>query len=119
MSAEIAPPGKGEVLVRALYSGISRGTESLVFRGEVPESQHQIMRAPFQEGEFPGPVKYGYASVGEVLQEGEGAAPLVGRTVFALFPHQDVYTVPASAVAPLPEGVPAGGRCSRPTWRRR
>ncbi len=94
----------GEVLVRARFSGISRGTESLVFRGEVPESQHAAMRAPFQEGDFPGPVKYGYASVGEVL---EGPPELVGRDVFCLHPHQDRYVVPASAVVPLPASTPA------------
>jgi len=97
----------GEVTVRTIYSGISRGTESLVFRGEVPPSQYQVMRAPFQEGEFPGPVKYGYASVGEV-QEDSAPSELVGRIVFCLYPHQDRYCVPADAVSPLPEGVPPG-----------
>lgn len=104
-SAPLPPPGSGEVLVRALFSGISRGTESLVYRGRVPESQREVMRAPFQEGAFPGPVKYGYLSVGEVL---EGPSNLQGRTVFCLHPHQDRYVVPAEAVTPLPEGVPAG-----------
>lgn len=103
MVADLAPRQEGEVLVRTLYSGVSRGTESLVFRGEVPASQHQAMRAPFQEGDFPAPVKYGYASVGQVV---EGPDALRGREVFCLYPHQDVYCVPASAVVPLPEGVP-------------
>jgi threonine dehydrogenase-like Zn-dependent dehydrogenase len=97
-------PSEGEVLVRALYSGVSRGTETLVFRGGVPESQHAAMRAPFQEGDFPAPVKYGYLSVGEVE---EGPADLVGRTVFCLYPHQTRYVVPATAVTPVPENVPA------------
>ena len=94
-----------EVLVRTRYSGVSRGTEALVFRGEIPQSQIRAMRAPFQEGEFPGPVKYGYCSVGEVL---EGPDVLAGRTVFCLYPHQDVYVVPATAVTPLPDWLPAG-----------
>ncbi|MEU0601127.1 zinc-binding alcohol dehydrogenase [Streptomyces sp. NPDC006393] len=97
-------PGEGEVVVRALYSGISRGTETLVFRGQVPASQYDAMRAPFQEGDFPGPVKYGYLSVG-VVEEGPGE--LVGRTVFCLYPHQTRYAVPAAAVTPVPESVPA------------
>lgn len=97
-------PQPGEVGVRALYSGISRGTESLVFQGRVPRSEWQRMRAPFQEGDFPGPVKYGYVSVG-LVEEGEPA--LVGREVFCLYPHQDRYVVPAAAVTPLPEGLPA------------
>jgi threonine dehydrogenase-like Zn-dependent dehydrogenase len=107
VQVDLAARQAGEVLVRAIYSGISRGTESLVFRGEVPPSQYQVMRAPFQEGEFPGPVKYGYASVGEV-QEDSASGDLVGRIVFCLFPHQDVYSVPADDVTPVPEGVPAG-----------
>ena len=98
-------PAEGEVVVRSLWSGVSRGTETLVFRGGVPENQHTTMRAPFQEGDFPGPVKYGYLNVG-VVEEGPDA--LVGRTVFCLYPHQTRYVVPASAVTPVPESVPAG-----------
>lgn len=96
-------PGEGDVLVRSLYSGVSRGTETLVFRGGVPESQYAAMRAPFQEGEFPAPVKYGYLSVG-VVEEGPDA--LAGRTVFCLYPHQTRYVVPASAVTVVPDSVP-------------
>jgi NADPH:quinone reductase-like Zn-dependent oxidoreductase len=90
-------PGSGDVVVRALRSGVSRGTETLAFRGAVPP------RAPFQEGEFPGPVKYGYLSVGAVE---EGPAELRGRTVFCLYPHQTAYVVPAGAVTVVPDGVP-------------
>ncbi|UUN28164.1 zinc-binding alcohol dehydrogenase [Streptomyces sp. FIT100] len=97
-------PGADDVVVRALWSGVSRGTESLVFRGGVPRSQHAAMRAPFQEGDFPGPVKYGYLGVGVVE---EGPRRLSGRTVFCLYPHQSRYVVPASAVTPVPDGVPA------------
>lgn len=104
MAAPLPERQEGDVLVRTLYSGISRGTEALVFRGEVPPSQYEAMRAPFQEGDFPAPVKYGYANVGEVE---EGPEALVGRTVFCLFPHQDRYVVPAAAVVAVPQGVPA------------
>ncbi len=97
-------PGPGDVVVRALHSGISRGTETLVFRGEVPEGQRAAMRAPFQDGDLPGPVKYGYLSVGVVEH---GPAELLGRTVFCLHPHQSAYVVPAEAVVPVPDGVPA------------
>ncbi|MEV4631012.1 dehydrogenase [Micromonospora sp. NPDC049523] len=96
-------PGDGEVLVRSRYSGISRGTETLVFSGGVPVSQYAAMRAPFQEGDFPGPLKYGYLNVG-VVEEGPGE--LLGRTVFCLYPHQSAYVVPASAVVAVPDGVP-------------
>ncbi|MER6673203.1 zinc-binding alcohol dehydrogenase [Streptomyces sp. NPDC000983] len=100
----LPPVAEGEVRVRALYSAVSRGTETLVFRGGVPESQHRAMRAPFQEGDFPAPVKYGYLSVGVVE---EGPAELVGVTVFCLYPHQTHYVVPATAVTPVPPDVPA------------
>jgi hypothetical protein len=103
VTADLGPRQEHEVLVRALYSGISRGTEALVFRGEVPASQREVMRAPFQEGDFPGPVKYGYSSVGEVV---EGPDGLRGRAVFCLHPHQDLYHVPAQAVHALPDDVP-------------
>lgn len=99
----LAAPGDGDVVVRALFSGVSRGTEALVFQGRVPASEHARMRAPFQAGEFPAPVKYGYASVGIVER---GPAALEGRHVFALFPHQTRYVVPAAAVAVLPDDVP-------------
>jgi hypothetical protein len=100
----LAAPAQDEVVVRAIYSGISRGTEALVFGGHVPASEWQRMRAPFQAGDFPAPVKYGYASVGIVEQ---GPPDLAGRTVFALHPHQTRYLVPAAAVHVLPEAVPA------------
>jgi NADPH:quinone reductase-like Zn-dependent oxidoreductase len=95
----------GHVRVRTLHSAISRGTEGLVLRDEVPASEYQRMRAPFQAGDFPAPVKYGYVNVGRVEQ---GPAALLGRTVFCLYPHQTLYQVPADAVLPVPPGVPAG-----------
>ena len=91
--------------MRTLYSGISRGTESLVFRGRVPPSEFERMRAPFQDGAFPGPVKYGYANVGQVE---EGPADLKGRLVFTLYPHQTHFIVPSTAVHLLPVGTPPG-----------
>jgi 2-desacetyl-2-hydroxyethyl bacteriochlorophyllide A dehydrogenase len=100
----LAPPQFGDVLVRALYSGISRGTERLVFNGRVPPSEYQRMRAPFQAGDFPAPVKYGYASVGRIE---DGPEDLRDRAVFVLYPHQTRYVVPATAVHVLPTTVPA------------
>jgi threonine dehydrogenase-like Zn-dependent dehydrogenase len=95
--------GPGDVVVRTLFSGVSRGTETLVFRGGVPPSQYAAMRAPFQEGDLPGPVKYGYLNVGVVEH---GPAELRGRTVFCLYPHQTRYVVPAGSVTVVPDGVP-------------
>jgi threonine dehydrogenase-like Zn-dependent dehydrogenase len=100
---QIALPGAGEVRVKTLYSAISRGTESLVFDGRVPVSEFERMRAPFMAGDFPFPVKYGYAAVGRV-ESGEGA--LQGKNVFALFPHQTAFNIPVSAAVALPGDVP-------------
>ena len=94
----MAAPDGGSVQVRALISGISRGTESLVFQGRVPESEWQRMRCPFQEGDFPFPVKYGYAMVGALE-----ANPKM--RVFALHPHQTHFVVPKDAVTDIPDNV--------------
>lgn len=101
---ELPQRGPQDCLVRTLWSGISRGTERLVFEGRVPVSEHDRMRAPFQEGAFPFPVKYGYCAVGTVE---EGPPVLVGETVFCLYPHQDRFVVPAGRVVVVPKVVPA------------
>lgn len=100
----LADPGPDDVVVEALFSGISRGTESTVFHGRVPPEEYQRMRAPFQAGDFPGPVKYGYAAVGRVVA---GPDRLRDTTVFALYPHQTRFVVPAAAVHVVPTAVPA------------
>ncbi|WP_152192528.1 zinc-dependent alcohol dehydrogenase [Georgenia satyanarayanai] len=101
--APLDPPTPGDVLVRTLSSAISRGTETLVHHHAVPESVRPLMRAPFQEGDLPGPVKYGYLSVGVVEV---GPDELFGRRVFCLHPHQTRYVVPTTAVVPVPDDVP-------------
>lgn len=95
-SEPLPQPGHAEVMVTALYSAVSRGTERLVMDGNVPESEAERMRCPHQSGTFPFPVKYGYALVGEAE----------GRTVFVLHPHQSAAIVPRSAVVPVPDAVP-------------
>lgn len=102
-SVELPEVGAGQVLVRTLHTGVSRGTESLVFRGEVPPSQYAAMRAPHQEGDFPGPVKYGYLNVGVVDQ---GPDALLGKTVFCLYPHQTAFVADAGDVVGVPVDVP-------------
>ncbi|MBQ0808584.1 zinc-binding alcohol dehydrogenase [Roseovarius sp.] len=94
-------PGPGDVVIETLYTGISRGTERLVFEGRVPASEHATMRAPLQEGEFPAPVKYGYCAVGRVSGGAEA-----GQVVFVLHPHQTRFACPVQMAVPVPEGVP-------------
>jgi hypothetical protein len=90
-------PGPDEVWVCTLASGVSRGTEALVFAGRVPPSQYQVMRAPLMEGEFPFPVKYGYSAVGRMDD---------GSRVFVLHPHQDRFLAPAGMCVRIPDAVP-------------
>ena len=99
----LPPVGPEDAVVTTLWSGLSRGTERLVFEGRVSATESERMRAPLQEGDFPFPVKYGYCAVGLVEQ---GPPALRGRAVFALHPHQDRFVAPARLLAPLPEGVP-------------
>ena len=101
---ELPPPQAGEARVRALFSGISRGTERLVFNGAIGQDEWERMRCPLQEGAFPFPVKYGYCATGVVE---EGPAGLLGREVFCLHPHQDYFNAPVEALRPIPMGVPA------------
>lgn len=103
-AAHLPMPKPGEARVRTLFSGVSRGTERLVFSGAVGQSEWERMRGPMQEGAFPFPVKYGYCATGVVE---EGPADLVGRAVFCLHPHQDYFVAPAAALAPIPDGIPA------------
>jgi hypothetical protein len=90
-------PAAGQFLVHTLVSSVSRGTESLVFAGRVPKSQHQAMRAPLMDGQLPFPVKYGYSAVGRVAD---------ATRVFALHPHQDAFLAPEHMCIPVPDAVP-------------
>jgi len=100
---ELGKRPAGSVLVRSLFSGVSRGTERLVFEGLVPESEWQRMRAPLQAGNFPFPVKYGYSTIGRVE---DGSSHLNGQTVFALHPHQDWFYADEATLVPVPESLP-------------
>ena len=99
-SVKSAVPKDDEVQVRALVSGISRGTEKLVLYGKVPATERERMRAPFQEGSFPFPVKYGYAMAGYIVD-----GPRKGRRVFSLYPHQSQFCIPGDAALEIPDGV--------------
>ena len=99
----VAPPGEGQVRLRAVASAVSRGTERLVFAGRVPESEFTRMRAPFMGGAFPFPVKYGYAMVARIE---EGRAALKGRLCFSLYPHQTMFNIPEKNIVLLPQSLP-------------
>ena len=114
---EVRDPEPGEVLVRTLYTGISRGTESLVFRGEVPSGEHERMRAPFQEGDFPGPVKYGYLNVGVVEQRRRRASRAARCSPCSRTSRRS--SCPSRRSRSCPRASPPGGPCSPARSRRR
>lgn len=96
--------GQDDCLLTTLWSGVSRGTERLVCEGRVPCSEHERMRAPFQQGDFPFPVKYGYCAVGRV---DAGPQDMLGRIAFCLHPHQDRFVAPRDSLVLVPDAVPA------------
>ncbi len=102
-SVRVPEPSPGQVRVRALFSGVSRGTESLVFHGRIPSGEYERMRGPHQEGSLALPVKYGYCLIAEVT-DGEA----IGRRVFCLHPHQSWACLDASMVTELPDSMPPG-----------
>lgn len=97
------PPPAATARLTTLFSAVSRGTERLIYGGAVPETEWQRMRAPFQSGEFPFPVKYGYCAVGRIE---EGPSELKGHAAFCLHPHQTRMNVPAASLVLVPEAVP-------------
>ena len=93
---------KTEVLLKMTASGISRGTERLVFNASVPESEYQTMRAPLQRGDFPYPVQYGYCASAKII---DGPPDLIGQSVFCLHPHQDYFITKTDSLILLPQNV--------------
>ena len=108
----LGPIAPDRLRIRTIATGVSRGTESLVFAGRVPESQHAAMRAPLMGGDFPFPVKYGYCAVGTTED---------GNRVFVLHPHQDIFDAPAAMCVPIPDALPSHraafeGRIVEASW---
>jgi NADPH:quinone reductase-like Zn-dependent oxidoreductase len=100
----LGPLPENNVQVRSLFSALSRGTESLVFKGLIPESEYTRMGAPFMGGKLPFPVKYGYSNVGRIEL---GPPELIGQLVFSLMPHQSVFQNDAANVLVIPKEIPA------------
>ena len=92
-------PAAGEVIVSTQFSGISSGTESLVYRGEVSEDTALDDTIGALGGAFRYPFAYGYACVGKAADS--------GQAVFAFHPHQDIFAARTSDLIPLPAVDPA------------
>ena len=99
----LCPVMDGEVHLEALWSGVSRGTERLVFQGKIPPSEQERMQCPHHGGSFDFPVKYGYGFVGRIV---DPKGPNLGNIVFCLHPHQTHAVVPAESVCQVPSAVP-------------
>jgi len=99
----IDAPGKSEALIKTIYSGISYGTEKIVYTGDVPKSQRELMRCPYQMGDFGSDVKYGYINVGKVVK---GSPKYNNKYVYTLFPHQTVYVLSEADLILIPKSIP-------------
>ena len=96
-----------EVMIATQFSAVSRGTERLVYQGNVPPSEQDRMKCPHQRGEFTFPIVYGYACVGEIIEIGNDVTKCkTGDRVFVLHPHQDISSVHENWVSPLPDNLP-------------
>jgi len=100
---KIKPPKRNQVLIKTLYSGISYGTEKIIFNGKVPVNQVKAMKCPYQEGDFGKDVKYGYLNIGKIIK---GDKKLEGKHIFSLFPHQNFYTLDKNDVITIPNNIP-------------
>lgn len=94
---------KDEILIKTSYTGISYGTEKIVFDSEVPSNQYNFMRAPHQMGEFNSSVKYGYLNVGKIM---EGPKNMLNKSVYTMYPHQSVYVIKKTLATLIPDNIP-------------
>ncbi len=102
----IDPPGHGEVLVQASLSAISAGTEMLVYRGQFPNDFKVDMSLEALAGDFSYPINYGYASIGEIVELGDGVeADLLGSRVFAFQPHTSHFVSEVGSLQRIPHGL--------------
>lgn len=103
----LKPLKEKEILVETHYSGVSRGTERLVYSGSVPTTEWQAMRCPNQAGDFDFPITYGYACVGKVIEIGSSVTKVnPDELIFALHPHQSHFVIDEDWANPLPEALP-------------
>lgn len=107
LRTEPLPPGQpGQVLVQALYSAISPGTEMLLYRGEAPSHLPADTTISALSGNLTFPFKYGYSLIGQVVDVVAPADPAwVGRHVFTFHPHESLFWARAEELHPLPPGL--------------
>jgi 2-desacetyl-2-hydroxyethyl bacteriochlorophyllide A dehydrogenase len=111
----IPEPDPEEVLVEARVSAVSSGTELLIYRGEMPRDLPADETIDALSGELTYPLKYGYATVGEVVACGSGVDGWHGRTVFAFNPHESHFTAEPADLVPVPADVSPATAALLPT----
>jgi 2-desacetyl-2-hydroxyethyl bacteriochlorophyllide A dehydrogenase len=104
--SDIPSPGRGEVLVKTLMSAISPGSEMLVYRGQFPSNLPVDANIPALGSKFGYPLKYGYASVGRIIEVGPSVSEnFLNRTVFCFHPHESHYVVGQDQSIPVPADI--------------
>lgn len=102
----LAAPEAGQVEVETAVSGISAGTEMLIYRGLAPRGLPADDVLPGLSGRLAFPLHYGYACVGRVAALGPGVAESwLGRRAFAFQPHASRFLSPVSDLLPVPDEV--------------
>ena len=102
----LPPPGTGQVLVQSVLSAISSGTELLVYRGQFPTGLPVDESLSVLSGAFAYPLRYGYSTVGHVIELGSGVDPAwLGQRVFAFQPHRSHFLVDVAGLMAIPPGL--------------
>lgn len=104
----LPPLAASEALVETVVSGISAGTEMLLYRGEMPPGMAADSAIEALQGELRYPLKYGYAAVGRVAAVGAAVERAwLGRLVLAFHPHESHFAARPDQWMALPEGISA------------
>jgi 2-desacetyl-2-hydroxyethyl bacteriochlorophyllide A dehydrogenase len=106
LQESLAPPPPGKVQVKTLFSAISPGTETMIYRGQFPKDSTLDASLPALSGHFTYPFTYGYASVGQVVAIGDRVDQAwYGTQVFAFQPHASHFNAATSQLLPLPDDL--------------
>ena len=104
--SEIPVPSRGTVLVKAIASGISSGTELLIYRGEAPKDMPADATIAALDHTLEYPLSYGYSMVGQVVEIGPDIDPgWKGKLVFAFHHHTAYFLASVDSLFCLPEDV--------------
>ena len=112
---DVSEPGEGEVRIETDLSGISAGTELLLYRGQLPGGTILDEALPSLSGKVDYPLAYGYAVIGRVVAQGTGVGDLLGRRVFAFETHRSAFLARPEELQLVPEDVPSESAVLLPT----